>query len=826
MKRRFYSRNILKEIEQKWQSLNNLNNLSNLKNLKNSNNPSNNQNVYILPMFPYPSGNLHMGHVRVYSISDCIARFERLKTTTICNGNVIHPMGWDAFGLPAENAAISANIQPSQWTELNISQMRAQLKDSLGFRFDWNREVKTCDPSYYRWTQWLFLQMYERGWAYRAEAPVSWDPVDRTVLAAEQVDSTGRSWRSGALIEKRMLAQWYWKITDFAEDLLSGLEDLEWPEAVKEMQRHWIGKCEGALINFSLETPIENITGVTGNHQTPTIKYFYFFCLVVYTTRPDTLPLVKFIALTPKHRLAPFCHNLKAVNPVTGQRIPIFAAEYVLEDVGEGAVMGVPSHCEADKNFFKDTEDRENSTDRSYSLLSSTEVDGLFTNKLAERTVRYRMRDWLISRQRAWGTPIPIVHCPQHGAQPIPSDQLPIKLPDKIDYSTKIDMDRIASPLAHDPHWINCKCPKCGGPARRESDTMDTFVDSSWYFLRFLDPHNHNAPFNPDILKSIKGPLVDWYIGGIEHAILHLLYARFITKVFGELTGAGRKVEPFRRLLTQGLVQGRTRRCAVTGKYLRPGEQVDEKDVVVSWEKMSKSKFNGVEPGALVNDHGADVVRLAVLFKAPPAVSLDWDEKDLIGMERFLIKLLKLYTSIQTNNNSQSVWNQEMYKVAVLFNSLLHHLQTDLSSELNPSFNVHIALLMKLTNQIVEVEGKLSDEFKWTCLGKLAFILEPYAPFTSQELLEISKKKAIRASAFSLDPIEIPHSVISTFNETIRVGVYLNGKEISHINVTSDNLKQGALEELARGTVPQVENVEKFVVVQGKKGNLINFISK
>lgn len=530
---------------------------------------------------------------------------------------------------------------------------------------------------------------------------------------------------------------------------------------------------------------------------------------------------------------------MTAINPLTGQRIPIYAADYVRGDVGEAAVMGVPSHSEADLKFFievvKETIDLDGS-----GLLTQSELNGLFRRtEIAQKIVRYRMRDWLISRQRAWGTPIPIVYCPRDGIQPLTPDQLPVKLPERIDYNTKTETeaDLIASPLAHDRNWMNCKCPKCGGPARRESDTMDTFVDSSWYFLRFLDPKNPAAPFNPEILTARPGrlPVVDWYIGGIEHAILHLLYARFVTKVFGELVGAGRQVEPFRRLLTQGLVQGKTRRCAATGKYLRPTERVgqdhDETSVRVSWEKMSKSKFNGVEPGALVNEYGADTVRLAVLFKAPPAVALDWDEKDLIGMERFLLRLLKLFRTETPSSacapaEDSENWNREMYTTALLFNSVLQHLLSDLSQSLNPSFNVHIALLMKLANQIAEVEAKLPGVFKWKCLGKLAFIMQPYAPFTAQELLEISSKADSSVlSALNLDPFTIPQTVSNTFNSRFKVGVYLDGKSVGSIEV--DAGKRDNLEEAARSSIPQVNKVKKCVVVTGKSGQLIvNFVNK
>lgn len=487
--------------------------------------------------------------------------------------------------------------------------------------------------------------------------------------------------------------------------------------------------------------------------------------------------------------------------------------------------MGVPSHSEADSQFLESLGHVIVTT--SSDPLSSDQVNNLFKDKIAQKTVRYKMRDWLISRQRAWGTPIPIIYCREHGAQPLTFDQLPLKLPHTINYNSTNNSSTVASPLINDAEWMNSsKCPKCHGPVTRETDTMDTFVDSSWYFLRFLDPKNSGAPFNPEILSQ-KRPVVDWYIGGIEHAILHLLYARFITKVFGELVGVGREVEPFRRLLTQGLVQGRTRKCALTGRYLRPGEEAE--NVQVSWEKMSKSKFNGVEPGSLVKEFGADCVRLAVLFKAPPAVSLDWDDHDLVGHERFLSRLLKLYTR-KTSPSSivNQEWNGSIFQVATLFNSTLNHIICDMENELNPSFNVHIAMLMKLANQIGDSEATLSESFKWKCLGKLAYLMQAYAPFTSQELLELSHKNIGKedSSVFSLDPFEIPHHVSYGFTSKVDMCVYLNGKELGKMNVNfGDSGNDDKLKEMARNSFNQLreENVEKCVVVRGRK-LLVNFV--
>ena len=496
--------------------------------------------------------------------------------------------------------------------------------------------------------------------------------------------------------------------------------------------------------------------------------------------------------------------------------------------------MGVPTHCEADRQFLESLDKSLESLNPpgTASILTPEDVnDHLFRTNLATKTVRYKMRDWLISRQRAWGTPIPIVYCPAHGAQPLEISQLPLKLPAEIQYNTSSganNLNTIASPLANDADWLNAsKCPKCYGPAKRETDTMDTFVDSSWYFLRFLDPQNTHEPFNPAILTRKHGPVVDWYIGGIEHAILHLLYARFITKVFGELLGVGRQVEPFRRLLTQGLVQGRTRKCALTGKYLRPGEPAEK--VAVSWEKMSKSKFNGVEPGSLVKEFGADCVRLAVLFKAPPAVSLDWNDQDLIGHERFLSRLLKLYNSNKQDpqiHQHHEERNESSYKLATSFNSTLNHIIVDMN-ELNPSFNVHIALLMKLSNQLAESEPALSESFKWKCLGKLAYLLQPYAPFTAQELLEISRTKTSATAVFDLTPIEIPKEMVDRFNSKLAVSVYLNGKELGKIHIDAgDEVNDDKMKKMAMEAFNQsIGEIEKCVVVRGRK-LLVNFVGK
>jgi len=643
---------------------------------------------YALSMFPYPSGNLHMGHVRNYTITDVIARVRRMQ-----GYRVLHPMGWDAFGLPAENAAIDRGIHPAKWTYENIDQMRSQLQE-LGLSYDWDREVATCAPDYYRWTQWIFIQMLEMGLAYQKEAAVNWDPIDQTVLANEQVDSEGRSWRSGALVEKKLLRQWFLKITDYAEELLQDLDKLPgWPERVRTMQANWIGKSTGAQVMFTTEAGDD---------------------LPVFTTRPDTLWGATFMVLSPEHplvekltspdRVATVDDYRKeaaaksdidrtaedrektgvwtgsyAVNPVNGAKIPIWIADYVLMGYGTGAIMAVPAHDQRDFEFARKFDlpvtvvvQPEGETLAGDTLtaawpgegvmVNSGPLDGVPAGKGDGQSVaaaiqwleangkghgeaNYRLRDWLISRQRYWGVPIPVVHCDECGIVPVPDDQLPVTLPEDVEFS-----GRGASPLAQLEHWVNVPCPTCGRPARRETDTMDTFIDSSWYFLRYADAQNPDQVFDP--AKANDWMPVDQYVGGIEHAILHLLYSRFITKVLRD-RGLLTCDEPFQRLLTQGMVQNVTYKNPKTGKYVvidaiaDPQNPVDPETgdaLQVFYEKMSKSKYNGVDPKAVLAKYGADTARMFILFKAPPEKDLEWDDADVEGQFRFLNRVWRLVT--------------------------------------------------------------------------------------------------------------------------------------------------------------------------------------
>src|SRR5712675_1718050 len=642
---------------------------------------------YCLSMFPYPSGKLHMGHVRNYTIGDVMTRFHRMR-----GFNVLQPMGWDAFGLPAENAAMANGVPPAKWTYDNIAYMKKQLQ-SLGFAIDWERELATCSPRYYRWNQWLFLRMLEKGLVYKKTGTVNWDPVDQTVLANEQVID-GRGWRTGALVEKREIPMYYMRITAYAEELLASLDELPgWPERVKTMQANWIGKSRGVNIGFPYELGGEKKL------------------LRVFTTRADTLMGATFCAVAAEHplaahaaksdpKLAAFVEECKrgpvmeadlaqldkkgmptglfVTHPISGEKIEVWVGNYVLMAYGEGAVMGVPGHDERDFAFAKkyglpirpviDVEGKPYSTDAwqpwyadygrcvnsgkydglDYRAAVETIAADLKKKALGDKQITWRLRDWGISRQRYWGTPIPIVHCPSCGDVPVPDEQLPVVLPEDL------VPDGTGNPLAKTPSFVDCRCPKCGKAAKRETDTMDTFVDSSWYFLRFACPDQDKAPVDERVQYWMP---VDQYIGGIEHAILHLLYARFWTKVMRDfgLIGFG---EPFTRLLTQGMVLNHIYSYQPAGgrkRYFNPAEvdtrrapggaevhevvTADLGTVAVTHEglgKMSKSEGNGVDPGGLIERFGADTARLFIMFASPPEQTLEWSDEGVQGASRFI----------------------------------------------------------------------------------------------------------------------------------------------------------------------------------------------
>ncbi|HEX4738230.1 MAG TPA: leucine--tRNA ligase [Allosphingosinicella sp.] len=650
---------------------------------------------YVLEMFPYPSGRIHMGHVRNYTMGDVLARYRRMK-----GFEVLHPMGWDAFGMPAENAAMEKKVHPGDWTWSNIDTMRAQLK-RLGFALDWSREFATCDPAYYGHEQALFLDLFEAELVYRKQSEVNWDPVDMTVLANEQVID-GRGWRSGALVERRKLSQWFLKITDFAEELLDGLDTLDqWPDKVRLMQENWIGKSQGLRFRFDLESPIDGFAGFE-----------------VFTTRPDTIFGARFAALSPDHPIAAalaehdpalaafiaeckqggttaaeletaekkgFDTGLRVRHPLDAAiTLPLYVANFVLMDYGTGAIMGVPAHDQRDLDFARKygltvtrvvaptpEEAAEPIGDEAYSgpgrLVNSEFLDGLSAEDAireviaraegegwGEGTIVWRLRDWGVSRQRYWGTPIPIIHCEACGAVPVPRDQLPVVLPEDISF------DIPGNPLDRHPSWANVDCPKCGSPARRETDTLDTFVDSSWYFIRFAS-QPADAPF--DRAQAERWLPVNQYIGGVEHAILHLLYARFWTRALRRI-GRLDIEEPFKGLFTQGMVTHETYR-APDGRWLSPDEveRRDGKLVVAATgepaetgrtEKMSKSKRNTVDPEPIVDQYGADAVRWFMLSDSPPERDLEWSEAGIQGSWRFVQRVWRL--AIEEAERGPSSW--------------------------------------------------------------------------------------------------------------------------------------------------------------------------
>ncbi|XP_034833133.1 probable leucine--tRNA ligase, mitochondrial isoform X1 [Maniola hyperantus] len=580
---------------------------------------------YVLPMFPYPSGNLHMGHVRVYSISDTIARFQALD-----GKNVIHPIGWDSFGLPAENAAIERNILPHIWTDSNISAMKEQLVQ-LGFNFDWNREISTCNPNYYKWTQYIFLKLFENGLAYQCKAKVNWDPIDETVLADEQVDDSGCSWRSGAKVEEKVLTQWFIKTTKYAKQLYDGLDSksLENWKDIINLQKHWIGDCNGIVVNFHIN--VKNQQRKFDVWSPDPYKFIYG----EYLTMSKDNVMIKDMTLVETQ-------HLKCYNPVTKTDMLVYVTDTVNYPEGRDVYIACPS---VDSEDFKlslslnipivnknKIVDIHSENKRAIDIAQKLNIGGYFVNS--------KLKDWLISRQRFWGTPIPIIHCPNCGIVPVPYEDLPVVLPEISVQETKI------ATLSSFKSWLNCKCPKCFSIATRESDTMDTFVDSSWYYYRFLDPNNDKKPFDKEKLIGVTP--VNCYIGGKEHAVLHLYYTRFMSYFLHSL-GLTPTQEPFKKLLVQGMIMGQSFKTKNTGKYLPPedvekvGKEYKEKKtgqpVLVQWEKMSKSKYNGENPQRLLSTYGCDTTRLLILADVPPATSRRWSDATLPGVLNFQHRL-------------------------------------------------------------------------------------------------------------------------------------------------------------------------------------------
>lgn len=787
------------------------------------------EKYYVLEMFPYPSGNLHMGHVRNYSIGDVVARFKKMK-----GFNVLHPMGWDAFGMPAENAAIKHGIAPKTWTLDNIENMKRQ-QQALGLSYDWDREVATCKEDYYRWTQWLFQQFYKKGLAYKKEAKVNWCEHCHTVLANEQVID-GLCWRCDNKVEKKDLKQWFLKITDYADRLLADLDTLEhWPDRVKTMQRNWIGRSEGA--QFAFEIPAINKS------------------VEVYTTRVDTIFGVSYIVLAPEHpyvqelianatnkdELDAFIYRIRNLNeidrtstdvekeglftgayakhPITGKDVPIWIANYVLVDYGTGAVMGVPAHDERDYKFAKKYDlpinwvvqneaqdlDFAAQTDAYHEdgiLVNSGDFTGMtsadarealckyFEEKgIGAKKVNYRLRDWLISRQRYWGVPIPIVYCDHCGEQLVPEEELPVRLPEDVVFD-----GGAISPLATSEHFVHATCPKCGGEARREIDTMDTFIDSSWYFLRYTDARNDKEAFNKKIADYWMN--VDQYIGGIEHAILHLLYSRFFVKVLHDL-GLVSVNEPFKGLLTQGMV-------------LKEGS------------KMSKSKGNVVSPEEIINKYGADTARLFILFAAPVDRDLDWSDQGVEGSYRFLGRVWRIvdqYTSMAHTHDGKLTKDETALRREL--HRAIKKVTEDLDGRFN--FNTAISTIMELVNAMYQykdghdaVQGDLAEEL----VQKLLLLLAPFTPHITEELWhECGYKGSVHQQAWPT------YEEKALAVDEVEIAVQVNGKVRDKLTVAV-NMDKAALEEQAKA-LPRVQefidgkNVVKVIVVPNKIVNIV-----
>ncbi|XP_018563996.1 probable leucine--tRNA ligase, mitochondrial [Anoplophora glabripennis] len=698
-------------------------------------NETSKEKYYVLCMFPYPSGFLHMGHVRVYTISDTIARYQRM------NGkNVIHPIGWDAFGLPAENAAIDRQIAPEEWTKQNIAYMKKQLQE-LGCSFEWHRELATCDPEYYKWTQDLFLKLYNAGLVYQKEALVNWDPVDQTVLADEQVDENGCSWRSGAVVEKKLLKQWFVRTTKFAKDLLEGLNDSvlhDWRDIIK-LQRHWIGKCNGVHFDFKICDGGDNVS--------------------LWTDMPEYIEHAKFVAVSNGHILAKkevksgertVKLNVELENPFNSEKLPVYVTNDVEFLPGTDTFVGIPGAQEQAETFaikynipygaipkFIVEEEIKRQQEAVCKKAQQLNIGGYWTSA--------KLRDWLISRQRYWGTPIPIIHCEKCGTQPVPRENLPVELPKLTKLSQKG-----GSQLAEVKEFINTICPKCGGSAKRETDTMDTFVDSSWYYLRYLDPKNNNEMFDEE--KTRRMTPVDLYIGGKEHAVLHLYYARFVSHFLHSL-GLLPEREPFRRLLVQGMVMGRSFRVKGTGEYL-PETKVNILDlkrnkavvketgepVNISWEKMSKSKFNGVDPDDMFKNYGIDTTRLLILADVAPTSHRNWNSNTFPGILNWQKRLwltIRDFLKHRTNLPPRIPEDQFRSHEDFMFDSRNYYIKgTSFNYLISQQLSVAVSKQQGLTNSLRKSPPAIFAyglQFE-RALATQIILLAPMAPYFASEL--------------------------------------------------------------------------------------------
>ncbi|MBI6887330.1 MULTISPECIES: leucine--tRNA ligase [Pseudomonas] len=831
---------------------------------------------YCLSMFPYPSGKLHMGHVRNYTIGDVIARYQRML-----GKNVLQPMGWDAFGMPAENAAMKNNVAPAKWTYENIDYMKTQLK-SLGLAIDWAREVTTCKPDYYRWEQWLFTRLFEKGIIYRKNGTVNWDPADQTVLANEQVID-GRGWRSGALIEKREIPMYYFRITDYADELLESLDELPgWPEQVKTMQRNWIGKSRGMEVQF----PYDQAS--IGHEGT----------LKVFTTRPDTLMGATYVAVAAEHPLATqaaqgnpalqafidecksgsvaeadmatqekkgMATSLLVEHPLTGEKLPVWVANYVLMHYGDGAVMAVPAHDERDFEFAHKYNlpvkavVRTSAGDEVGSewqaaygehgqLINSAEFDGLdfagafdaieaalIRKELGKSRTQFRLRDWGISRQRYWGCPIPIIHCPSCGDVPVPEDQLPVTLPENV------VPDGAGSPLARMPEFYECSCPKCGTPAKRETDTMDTFVESSWYFARYASPNYDKGLVDP---KAANHWLpVDQYIGGIEHAILHLLYARFFHKLMRD-EGLVTSNEPFKNLLTQGMVVAETyyRVASNGGKdWFNPADVEIERDAkakiigarlktdglpveIGGTEKMSKSKNNGVDPQSMIEAYGADTCRLFMMFASPPDMSLEWSDSGVEGASRFLRRVWRLAQAHVSQGLPGKLDVAALDDAQKVIRRAIHAAIKQASTDVGQfhKFNTAIAQVMTVMNvlekapQATEQDRALLQEG----LEAVTLLLAPITPHISHALWQHlgHAGSVIDAAWPSVDEQAL-------VQDSITLVVQVNGKLRGQVEMPAAASRE-EVEAAARSNENVLRfidglTIRKVIVVPGKLVNIV-----
>jgi leucyl-tRNA synthetase len=788
---------------------------------------------YVLEMLPYPSGQLHMGHVRNYAIGDALARYMWMQ-----GYNVLHPMGWDAFGLPAENAALKNNTPPREWTQKNIAQMRVQM-DRLGLGYDWATEVTTCLPDYYRWNQWFFLRMYERGLAYRKNSKVNWCPECQTVLANEQVID-GYCWRhEDTLVEQRELEQWFLRTTQYAQELLEGLDKLDgWPDRVRTMQRNWIGRSEGATVGFAIEarndvvkvftTRIDTIYGATSLQLAPEHPLIRAFA------EKDAELANQVSALIDQQNLAREANDVGgiekhgvftghyAINPFTQERVPVWAANYVLLDYGTGAVMSVPAHDERDYEFatkyglaIKQVIQERTPTETAATLpfvseegvlVDSGEWTGLScadaqrkmtdfakAKGFGEATITFRLKDWGVSRQRYWGTPIPMLHCAKDGIVPVPDDQLPVLLPEHVEITQEG-----GSPLAKLPEFVNVTCPKCGGPARRETDTMDTFVDSSWYFYRYTSAKDATAPF--DTAAVAYWFPIDQYIGGVEHAILHLIYSRFWTKVMRDL-GLIKNDEPAARLFTQGMV-------------------------IKNGAKMSKSKGNVVSPDEMIPRYGVDAARMYSLFAAPPDRDLDWQEDGVAGVSRFLSRVYRFVMRHAALARGASPAAESSPAATALLRKLhqtIRKITQDFGGRWH--FNTSIAAIMELVNELTAAdaaiaEGKIPAATVASILESVILTLAPFAPHLAAELWEqIGHKDGILRHAWPKfdealtreDEIEVPVQINGKLRGLIRVAVDAS-REVLEAAARADEKVQAALAG---------KTVVKVIVVPGK---LINFV--